>query len=377
LTETLVRLTKKDEKFEWGPEQELSFTTLKKAFLSEEVLVAFDPDRRTIVECDSSGRALGAVLLQEDESKALRTGKTETVDVAWAFVREVYRHHSLPQSITSDRGPQFASSLWKQICQLLGIQRNLSTAYHPQTDGTTERANSDIEATANKSRKPAPTYQVGDWVWLDLRDVRTTRASKKLDWKNGKFQVSRVRDPYWLELAVPWETKTYHTDDSNQQLSLYEARTKKKHLEWIVQDITDERRRQKGTEYLVYWAGYQTPTWEPAAHLADTSALQHWLTQTQPVRKSNGQLRRNWRKQQKLLEEQRVGWTSQSGRLRGPPPSEPPDTRLEADVMQLEQAPPHSPGIDTQPANAVNSFSPSRTAAQLFVQNRALRPPRE
>ncbi|KAI1676164.1 rve domain containing protein [Pyrenophora tritici-repentis] len=346
-------------------------------------------------------------------------GKTETVDVAWAFVREVYRHHSLPQSITSDRGPQFASSLWKQICQLLGIQRNLSTAYHPQTDGTTERANSDIEATvrvfcnhdqdnwaqlspllelmlnsrtntstgvspfflhhgyhntpfpqeqdivqatnvaetakeivrtisnastwaisamtyaqqeqerqANKSRKPAPTYQVGDWVWLDLRDVRTTRASKKLDWKNGKFQVSRVRDPYWVELAVPWETKTYHvdkirpaandplpsqqTDDSNPAAIVIRGENEEEHLEWIVQDITDERRRQKGTEYLVYWAGYQTPTWEPAAHLADTSALQHWLTQTQPVRKSNGQLRRNWRKQQKLLEEQRVGWTSQS-----------------------------------------------------------------
>ena len=71
--------------------------------------------------------------------------KIETTDVAWAFVREVYRHHSLPQSITSDRGPQFASQLWENICKLLNIQRNLSTAYHPQTDGTTERANSDIE----------------------------------------------------------------------------------------------------------------------------------------------------------------------------------------------------------------------------------------
>lgn len=345
--------------------------------------------------------------------------KIETEDVAWAFVREVYRHHSLPQSITSDRGPQFASSLWKQICQLLGIQRNLSTAYHPQTDGTTERANSDIEAIvrifcnydqdnwsqlcpllelmlnsrtnaatgvssfflhhgyhntpfpqeqdiarttdvteaakeivrtisnastwaisamtyaqqeqerqANKSRKPAPTYQVGDWVWLDLRNVRTTRTSKKLDWKNGKFQVSRVRDPYWVELAVPWETKTYHVDkirpaaddplpsqqidDSNPAAIVVQDENEEEHLEWTVRDITDERRRQKRTEYLVHWVGYQIPTWEPAAHLTDTSALQHWLTYTRPVRQPNGQLKNNWRKKLQLLKEQRVERTPQS-----------------------------------------------------------------
>ncbi|KAB2098805.1 hypothetical protein AG0111_0g12933 [Alternaria gaisen] len=89
-------------------------------------------------------------------------------------------------------------------------------------------AQQEQERQANKARKPAPTYKVGDWVWLDLRDVRTTRASKKLDWKSEKYQVSRVRDPYWVELTVPWETKS-PTIQILQQSS-YEMRTNKKNI---------------------------------------------------------------------------------------------------------------------------------------------------
>ena len=56
--------------------------------------------------------------------------KIEADDVAWAFVREVYRLHGLPRSITSDRGTQFVSELWGRVCKLLGVQRNLSTAFY-------------------------------------------------------------------------------------------------------------------------------------------------------------------------------------------------------------------------------------------------------
>ena len=57
-----------------------------------------------------------------------------TVDargLAAMFLREVVRLHGLPKTIVSDRGPQFAAAFWKRICERLGIDRRLSTAFHP------------------------------------------------------------------------------------------------------------------------------------------------------------------------------------------------------------------------------------------------------
>ena len=65
--------------------------------------------------------------------------------VAEIFIRRFYRQHGLPAVIVSDRGRQFVSILWKRICKILGIERRLSTAYHPQTDGATERMNQTVE----------------------------------------------------------------------------------------------------------------------------------------------------------------------------------------------------------------------------------------
>lgn len=73
LVEPLVQLTRKDAKFTQGQEQEESFITLKVAFLLDEVLIVFDSKRQTRVECDSSGRAIGAVLLQEVNKGIQRT----------------------------------------------------------------------------------------------------------------------------------------------------------------------------------------------------------------------------------------------------------------------------------------------------------------
>lgn len=61
------------------------------------------------------------------------------------FIEHIFRLHGLPDDIISDRGPQFASAFWKQVCTRLGIDRRLSTAYHPQTDGQTEIFNAVME----------------------------------------------------------------------------------------------------------------------------------------------------------------------------------------------------------------------------------------
>jgi transposase InsO family protein len=66
----------------------------------------------------------------------------------------------MPVLITSDRGPQFVSAMWKRVCQLLGIKRQLSTAFHPETDGQTERANAEVE----RLLRQWVNYQQDDWV---------------------------------------------------------------------------------------------------------------------------------------------------------------------------------------------------------------------
>ena len=68
--------------------------------------------------------------------------KTVTAeDTARLLLDNLYKRFGLPDKIISDRGPQFASKAFIELLKLLGIESALSTAFHPQTDGTTERVN--------------------------------------------------------------------------------------------------------------------------------------------------------------------------------------------------------------------------------------------
>jgi len=73
------------------------------------------------------------------------TEKTSAEGLAKLFWDHVWKLHGLPESIISDWGAQFAAGMMKELNNLLGIQIKLSTAYHPQTDGQTERINQELE----------------------------------------------------------------------------------------------------------------------------------------------------------------------------------------------------------------------------------------
>lgn len=89
----------------------------------------------------------------------------ETETVAKWFLRRYYPHHFLPKAIVSDRGAQFTGAFWKRLCDTLKIRRRLSTAFAPETDGSTERANEVIETTLRQ----LVNWAQEDWMeWLQV-----------------------------------------------------------------------------------------------------------------------------------------------------------------------------------------------------------------
>jgi hypothetical protein len=83
-----------------------------------------------------------------------------TLELAILFIQEVVRLHGVPNDIITDRGPHFISQFWSALLSELRINRNLSSAYHPQTDGQTERTNQTLE----QYLRIYVDYQQSNWV---------------------------------------------------------------------------------------------------------------------------------------------------------------------------------------------------------------------
>jgi hypothetical protein len=111
--------------------------------------------------------------------------------LAKIFWREVIRIHGIvPTSIVSDRDPRFTSTFWRTLWQLLGTKLAMSTAFHPQTDGQTERANRTIE----EMLRAYVNYQQNDWD-----DCLTAIEIAYNDSKQASTQYS----PYYLNSGQP------------------------------------------------------------------------------------------------------------------------------------------------------------------------------
>jgi hypothetical protein len=105
-------------------------------------------------------------------------------DLARIFVRDVISKHGCPSDIISDRGTKFVSKFWKAVCKALGIERKLSTAYHPQTDGQTERINQVLEQYV----RMYCAYQQNDWdEWLPLAKLAYNNAPQASTGKSPFF----------------------------------------------------------------------------------------------------------------------------------------------------------------------------------------------
>jgi hypothetical protein len=340
-----------------------------------------------IVELPLSQGCTSLLVITDRLSKGVILEPCSSLDaeaVAETFIRTFYRQHGLPRAIVSDRGTQFTGALWARVCQLLKIVRRLSTAFSPETDGSTERMNQNVEAfvrtyvdyaqenwaalmplaelavnnhdaastgvspfflthgyhvhpvelddvgvpvrervspiqrgetivrklrdacewaqasmavaqqvqedVTNRSRQQAPSFKVGDKVWLSLENVRTKRPSKKFDSKTAKYEVIEVISSHSYRLNTPPGIhNVFHsrllrpvaTDplpsqrmtDSQPEPELVDGAE-----EYGVERILGKRVVRRGRGYqrqvLVKWAGYADPTWEPESAFQDVAALE-------------------------------------------------------------------------------------------------------
>ena len=101
------------------------------------------------------------------------------------FMRTVFRHHGMPRVLVSDRDSKFTSDFWQAFFKRLGTKLSLSTAYHPQTDGQTERANRTVEDMLRAYISP----HHDDW------DDHLTAVEFAY---NNSVQASTGYTPFWL-----------------------------------------------------------------------------------------------------------------------------------------------------------------------------------
>ena len=85
--------------------------------------------------------------------------------IAQLYLRNVYPWFGLPSRVISDRDPRFTLQFGRALTMKLGIDRNISTAFHPQTDGLSERKNQWVEQYLRTVTSANPE----DWTqWLAL-----------------------------------------------------------------------------------------------------------------------------------------------------------------------------------------------------------------
>jgi hypothetical protein len=103
--------------------------------------------------------------------------------VASTFLNNVVKLHGLPKTIVLDRGKVFRSAFWKALFSSLNVQLQLSSVYHPQMDGQTERLNQCLEMFLRCATSSSPKQ----WVkWLPLAEL----------WYNSSYHSALKCSPF-------------------------------------------------------------------------------------------------------------------------------------------------------------------------------------
>lgn len=138
------------------------------------------------------------------------TTKTTATELSYIYLKEIVRLHGLPESIVSDRDSKFTSRWWRELHRLLGAKLLMSTSFHPQTDGATERANRSIGQILRSVVKPDQTDWVGKLPMLEFAlnaSVNESTGFSPFELNNA-YMPAMMREVKSIE-AVPPGVKTF------------------------------------------------------------------------------------------------------------------------------------------------------------------------
>jgi transposase InsO family protein len=132
---------------------------------------------------ESEGHDMIMVVVDRLTKYAYMIPTTERISanqMANLLLRYVFANHGTPSKITSDRDKLFTSNMWQSFADLMGIEHRLSTAYHPQTNGQTERVNQTLEQYLDATSTTSRMTGQGCYPWLNLHTtMQSTRPRTK------------------------------------------------------------------------------------------------------------------------------------------------------------------------------------------------------
>ncbi|GJS91892.1 putative reverse transcriptase domain-containing protein [Tanacetum coccineum] len=142
------------------------------------------------------------------------------------FIKEIVSRHGVPISIISDRDSHFTSKFWQSMQSALGTQLDMSTTYHPETDGQSKRTIQTLEDMLRASardqqrsyanvRRKTLEFQVGDRVMLKVSPRKgVIRFEKRLKLNPryiGPFKILKKVSPMAYILELPEELSSVHS----------------------------------------------------------------------------------------------------------------------------------------------------------------------
>jgi hypothetical protein len=138
--------------------------------------------------------------------------KQDSPTVAKAYLENVWKYHGFPEDVVSDRDGTFTGQYFTDLYNYQGIKRSMSTAFHPQTDGQTERINRVIEAYL----RSYCNFEQNDWAEMLAMAEFAYNNSKR-----STTQISPVYANYGYEPRANWPKNIQFRNPASEMYGHY------------------------------------------------------------------------------------------------------------------------------------------------------------